>query len=69
MMLPKSVEADEEMLKAERALERYEHSFRHDYDDDLHNVPLEHSPDNLLVIEPSSEFFRYFNTAKPDIAD
>ena len=27
------------------------------------------SPDNLLVIEPTSEFFRYFNTAKPDLAD
>ena len=27
------------------------------------------SPDNLLVIEPTSEFFRYFNKAKPDLAD
>jgi hypothetical protein len=23
------------------------------------------SPDNLLVVEPDSEFFKYFNQAKP----
>ena len=27
------------------------------------------SPDNLLVIEPKSEFFRYFNQAKPALGE
>ena len=46
---------DREFYRMYRSLNAYTRTFN--------------SPDNLLVIEPNSEFFRYFNKAKPDLDD
>ena len=43
---------DREFYKMYRSLNAYRNTFA--------------TPDNLLVIEPDSEFFRYFNQASPD---
>ena len=42
---------DREFYRLYRSLDAYQNTFN--------------SPDNLLVIEPTSEFFRYFNQADP----
>jgi len=45
-------ERDREFYRMYRSLNAYRNTFA--------------TPDNLLVIEPDSEFFRYFNQASPD---
>ena len=46
---------DREFYRMYRSLNAYRNTFA--------------TPDNLLVIEPDSEFFRYFNQASPDLVE
>jgi membrane protease subunit HflC len=46
---------DREFYRMYRSLNAYKTTFN--------------SPNNLLIIEPTSEFFKYFNTPTPDQAD